>query len=274
MDRSVESCLMTDRHSLKLVHELEDGEIGFIHSIPQHQQSIHPDVQEPTIHHSPWLIQFTLIFTEHCSGSEWQSQPPRLDLSSMSFFHSLRLSARLVLIIIMRYMIILIATQLYPEIEELALGHLREALNHYERKSEVLIIVIHISIIIIIRTMIIMDMMMVIIIHICFWLSKQRVLYFYLKPVPYFSNWQNYLQKSKWWPAYKYHQHCYHCMVLIKNLSWTRNARSSDSVALMRKLPPNKVDKSVQFAFVCFCIFTFSFAVLNRPFYIFSFLHF
>ena len=89
-------------------------------------------------------------------------------------------------------MITLIATQLYPEIEELALGHLREALNHYERKSEVLIIVIHISIIIII-----MDMMMVIIVHICFWLSKQSVLFFYLRPVPYFSNWQNYLQKSK-----------------------------------------------------------------------------
>ena len=28
--------------------------------------------------------------------------------------------------------------QLYPEIEQLALGHLREALRHYERKSEVI----------------------------------------------------------------------------------------------------------------------------------------
>ena len=36
----------------------------------------------------------------------------------------------------------LTATQLYPEIEELALGHLREALRHYERKSEVVIILI------------------------------------------------------------------------------------------------------------------------------------
>ena len=36
--------------------------------------------------------------------------------------------------------IMLTATQLYPEIEELALGHLREALRHYERKSEVVII--------------------------------------------------------------------------------------------------------------------------------------
>ena len=38
--------------------------------------------------------------------------------------------------------VMLTATQLYPEIEELALGHLREALRHYERKSEVVIILI------------------------------------------------------------------------------------------------------------------------------------
>ena len=46
--------------------------------------------------------------------------------------------------------IMLTATQLYPEIEELALGHLREALRHYERKSEVVIIFIIIILIIII----------------------------------------------------------------------------------------------------------------------------
>ena len=35
--------------------------------------------------------------------------------------------------------------QLYPEIEDLALAHLREALRHYEKKSEVIITIIIIT---------------------------------------------------------------------------------------------------------------------------------